>query len=176
MEPHFGRLVCRERKALFAYSGPALEKNGVRQAVLFGSYSKGTATPRSDVDILVDSRLRGLAFFWLLEDMASFLETPVDLLDVRQIDSGSRIDRVIRENGVRIWTIKTTGSCDSLRSAWRRYCDIARTAPPLPTFRQPIGRAGAKTPLPSSQRRSLPLPFPCKLRKGSCALRCLVVY
>ena len=82
---------------------PIFERNGVRQAVLFGSYAKGTATPRSDVDIMVDSGLRGLAFFGLLEDVASSLETPVDLLDVRQIDSGSRIDREIRESGVRIY-------------------------------------------------------------------------
>ena len=82
---------------------PIFERNGVRQAVLFGSYAKGTATSRSDVDILVDSGLRGLAFFGLLEDVASSLETPVDLLDIRQIDSGSRIEREIRESGVPIY-------------------------------------------------------------------------
>lgn len=82
---------------------PVFERNGVRQAVLFGSYAKGNATPRSDVDILVDSGLHGLAFFGLLEDVASSLETPVDLLDVAQITRGSRIEREIRENGVRIY-------------------------------------------------------------------------
>lgn len=82
---------------------PVFEKNGVRQAVLFGSYAKGTATKRSDVDLLVDSGLRGLAFFGLLEDVASLLEAPVDLLDVTQITSGSSIDHEIRESGVRIY-------------------------------------------------------------------------
>lgn len=82
---------------------PVFEKNGVRQAVLFGSYAKGTATKRSDVDLLVDSGLRGLAFFGLLEDVASLLEAPVDLLDVTQITSGSSIDLEIRESGVRIY-------------------------------------------------------------------------
>lgn len=82
---------------------PVFEKNGVRQAVLFGSYAKGTATKRSDVDLLVDSGLRGLAFFGLLEDVASLLEAPVDLLDVTQITSGSSIDLEIRESGVQIY-------------------------------------------------------------------------
>lgn len=88
-----------ELKELLA---PAFERNGVRQAVLFGSYARGNATPRSDVDIL-DSGLHGLAFFGLLDDVASSLETPVDLMDVVQIDSGFRIDREIRESGVRIY-------------------------------------------------------------------------
>ena len=39
---------------------PVFAGYGVRRAVLFGSYAKGQATPRSDIDILVDSGLRGL--------------------------------------------------------------------------------------------------------------------
>ena len=70
---------------------------------MFGSYAKGTATTRSDVDILVDSGLRGLAFFGLLEDVAAALETPVDLLDVTQIRQSSSIGREIRESGVEIF-------------------------------------------------------------------------
>ena len=82
---------------------PVFQQNGVRRAVLFGSYAKGTATTRSDVDILVDSGLRGLAFFGLLEDVAAALETPVDLLDVTQIRQSSSIGREIRERGVEIF-------------------------------------------------------------------------
>lgn len=82
---------------------PIFEQNGVRQAILFGSYAKGTATTRSDVDILVDSGLRGLAFFGLLEDIAVALETPIDLLDVTQIQKSSSIEREIRESGVEIY-------------------------------------------------------------------------
>ena len=46
---------------------PVFRKFGVRSAVLFGSYAKGSANPSSDVDLLVDSGLRGLRFFGLLE-------------------------------------------------------------------------------------------------------------
>lgn len=82
---------------------PIFQQNGVRQAILFGSYANGHATPQSDVDLLVDSGLRGLAFFGLLEDVVTALDMPVDLLDVSQISADSRISREIRANGVEIF-------------------------------------------------------------------------
>ena len=36
---------------------PIFRKNGVRHAILFGSYAKGLATAKSDIDLLVDSGL-----------------------------------------------------------------------------------------------------------------------
>lgn len=82
---------------------PVFAGFGVRRAVLFGSYAKGQATPRSDVDILVDSGLRGLAFFGLLEGVASSLKVPVDLIDVTQIEKGSSIEMEIQQTGVPIY-------------------------------------------------------------------------
>ena len=82
---------------------PIFKKYSVKYAVLFGSYAKGVATPRSDVDILVDSGLHGLAFWGLLEEMSSALAVPVDLLDVVQVDKGSLIEREIEESGIEIY-------------------------------------------------------------------------
>lgn len=82
---------------------PVFERFGVKKAVLFGSYAKGLATPRSDVDLFVDSGLRGLAFFGLLDGVASVLDVPVDLIDVSQVDKGSAIEREIRQSGVQIY-------------------------------------------------------------------------
>lgn len=82
---------------------PIFRQNGVKQAVLFGSYAKGHATAKSDIDLLVDSGLRGVVFFGLLEDVATAIDTPIDLLDVSQIEKSSRIGREIRENGVTIY-------------------------------------------------------------------------
>ena len=82
---------------------PIFQQNGVKQAILFGSYAKGRATVKSDIDLLVDSGLRGLAFFGLLEDVSTAIDAPVDLLDVSQIEKNSRIDREIRESGVAIY-------------------------------------------------------------------------
>ena len=79
---------------------PIFRANGVRKATLFGSYAKGVATARSDVDLLVDSGLRGLAFFGLLEQVTEALDTPVDLIDVSQVETGSEIAREIQKSGV----------------------------------------------------------------------------
>ena len=82
---------------------PIFKKNKVRKATLFGSYSKGQATAQSDVDILVDSGLQGLAFFGLVDDVCESLDCDVDLIDVRDVIPGSRVDREIRNSGVLIY-------------------------------------------------------------------------
>jgi len=83
--------------------GPVFEQYGVKKAILFGSYAKGAATPRSDVDLFVDSGLRGLAFFGLLDGVSSALDVPVDLIDATQVDAGSPIEREIAQSGVKIY-------------------------------------------------------------------------
>ena len=82
---------------------PVFSQYGIRSALLFGSYAKGSANRRSDVDILVDSGLRGLQFFGLLESVNSALKIPVDLIDVSQIEPGSEIDLEIRKTGVPLY-------------------------------------------------------------------------
>ena len=82
---------------------PVFLEYGVKKAILFGSYAKGNATVRSDVDILVDSGLKGLAFFGLLDRIADALNIPVDLIDVTQLEKGSEIDREIIKTGVMIY-------------------------------------------------------------------------
>jgi len=82
---------------------PVFEQFGVKKAFLFGSYAKGLATPRSDVDLFVDSGLRGLAFFGLLDGVVSALDVPVDLIDASQVDKGSPIEQEIGQSGVQIY-------------------------------------------------------------------------
>ncbi|WP_298481829.1 nucleotidyltransferase family protein [uncultured Ruminococcus sp.] len=75
----------------------------VKKAILFGSYAKGMANEHSDIDILVDSGLKGLAFFGLLEDVVDSLGKDVDLLDVTQIIPDSEIETEIMKSGVAIY-------------------------------------------------------------------------
>lgn len=82
---------------------PVFAEHGVKRAVLFGSYAKGLATDRSDVDLVVDSGLRGLAFFGLLDGVVSALSVPVDLIDITQIRHGFEIEQEIRNSGVLIY-------------------------------------------------------------------------
>ena len=82
---------------------PIFTAHSVRRAVLFGSYAKGCATERSDIDILVDSGLHGLSFFGLLESVSTAFRQSVDLIDVTQVESGSDIQREINNSGVQIF-------------------------------------------------------------------------
>ena len=61
------------------------------------------ATEKSDVDLLVDSRLRGLHFVGFLDDIQRALGKDVDLFDVSHIQPDSLIDREIRQTGVTIY-------------------------------------------------------------------------
>jgi uncharacterized protein len=82
---------------------PVFDANGVRSAVLFGSYAKGLATEKSDVDLLVDSGLKGLDFVGLAEYIREALEKDVDVLDVGYVKKNSRIVDEVRETGIRIY-------------------------------------------------------------------------
>jgi len=88
---------------------PVFRENGVKSAILFGSFAKGTATEKSDFDIWVDSGLRGLKFVGLIEDVrCSLAETSlgdreVDMFDKRHIISGSAVEREIFNTGIYIY-------------------------------------------------------------------------
>jgi len=82
---------------------PVFDANGVKSAVLFGSYAKGLATAKSDVDLMVDSGLKGLDFVGLAEYIREALEKDVDVIDVGYVKKGSRIEDEARETGIRIY-------------------------------------------------------------------------
>ena len=82
---------------------PIFIANGVKSAVLFGSYAQGSATSNSDIDILVDSGLRGLDFVGLIESVRETLQKNVDMIDVHYIDNDSLVEREIMDTGVRIY-------------------------------------------------------------------------
>ena len=82
---------------------PVFRSYGVSRATLFGSFAKGTATGRSDLDLLVDSRLRGLKFVGLMEAVRSAIQMPVDMFDVSHIETGSRLAQEIYATGVTIY-------------------------------------------------------------------------
>lgn len=82
---------------------PVFDAYHIKKAVLFGSYAKGSAAKNSDIDILVDSGLKGLAFFGLLEDVVTTLDKNVDMIDTSQVLPDSLVDREIAKNGVVIY-------------------------------------------------------------------------
>lgn len=82
---------------------PIFRQYGVRKAVLFGSVAKGTSNENSDLDIMVDSNLKGLSFVGLLEDLQQAINREVDLFDVSHIQKDSKVENEIRKTGVVIY-------------------------------------------------------------------------
>ena len=82
---------------------PVFVKHDVKKAVLFGSYVRGLADSRSDVDLLLDSGLKGLQFVGLIEDVRSALDKEVDVFDETHIIPDSRIFSEISKDGVVIY-------------------------------------------------------------------------
>ena len=82
---------------------PVFKEYNIKKAILFGSYAKGLAAKNSYVDLLVDSGLKGLAFYGLLEDVVTALDKNVDLLDTSQIVPDSLVDKEISKSGVLIY-------------------------------------------------------------------------
>lgn len=82
---------------------PVFTAYNIKKAVLFGSYVKGLANENSDVDLLLDSGLRGLQFIGLIEDVRAALNKEVDVLDETHILPDSKIFTEIQRDGVIIY-------------------------------------------------------------------------
>lgn len=82
---------------------PVFEQYGVSRAVLFGSIAQGTATQKSDIDLLVDSHLHGMKFVGLMEAIRQVAGRSVDVFDVTHIERGSPLSREIQAAGITIY-------------------------------------------------------------------------
>lgn len=84
---------------------PVFTTNAVHQAVLFGSYAKGLATDKSDIDIVIDSKgeLLNINFYGLLEQMTEKLNKNVDLFEISEIRENSPIFEIIQKEGVLLY-------------------------------------------------------------------------
>ena len=78
-------------------------RKSISRAVLFGTVTKGTATEKSDLDLLVDSKLHGLKFVGFIEAVYQTVGMQVDVFDVSHIEKGSKIDNEINATGVTIY-------------------------------------------------------------------------
>ena len=83
--------------------GEAFQAYPVDYCYLFGSYAKGKATEKSDVDLLVAMPIDGLKFFELLENLREKLKKKVDLLDIAQINNNPELAQEILKDGIKIY-------------------------------------------------------------------------
>ena len=70
---------------------------------LFGSYAKGEATERSDVDLLVSTDVTGIKFYGLAERLRKELRKNVDLINVEQLSNNLELLNEVMKDGVRIY-------------------------------------------------------------------------
>lgn len=82
-----------------------LKNFDVKKATLFGSYAKNLATPKSDIDLVIDSegKLLNIYFYGLLEDLVQGLQKNIDLFEVSEIQKNSRIYNDIQSEGVIVY-------------------------------------------------------------------------
>jgi len=80
-----------------------LSKYPIEYCYLFGSYAKGNATPKSDVDLLINTTLSGLKFFGLVEELREQLHKKVDVLDQKQIENNFELTNEILKDGIKIY-------------------------------------------------------------------------
>ena len=81
---------------------PLLFKHNIAYCYLFGSYARGTAREDSDIDILVDTDITGIAFFNLVEEIRITLNKRIDLLRLVDLKSDNPLVLDILKTGIRI--------------------------------------------------------------------------
>ena len=97
-----------EEKGILTISGirsrvmPVLDKHNIEMCILFGSYAKGRANEKSDVDLLVKTEISGLEFFTLVDELYNALSKKVDLITTKQLTSSQELLEEILRDGVKI--------------------------------------------------------------------------
>ena len=78
-------------------------ENKINLCYLFGSYAKGYASEKSDVDLLIDTTITGLPFFGLIEEFREALHKKVDLLRLDDIKENKELLLEIMKDGVKVY-------------------------------------------------------------------------
>ncbi len=89
---------------------PVLQKYDVKSATLFGSYAKGTMDEGSDMDLVVDTNLKGFGFTAILADLFDiFGYGNVDLYTWDEVNDDVDLALEIDKTGVMIYGIRSKG-------------------------------------------------------------------
>ncbi len=73
----------------------------VSYCYLFGSYAKGKAGEDSDIDLLIATRVTGLKFFAMVEELRQTLGKKIDALDNNQLRSNQDLVNEILKDGIK---------------------------------------------------------------------------
>lgn len=78
-------------------------KGEVEFCYLFGSYAKGYATERSDVDLCVSTSLTGIRVAGLAESIRGVLHKKVDLIRFDSLNGNPELLKEIMKDGIKIY-------------------------------------------------------------------------
>ena len=78
-------------------------QHDVKKVILFGSYAKGQANPRSDLDLYMVSNLSGLAYLEFAEKLRRALKKKVDLFSQLTLNTNSPTYLEIEDTGIIIY-------------------------------------------------------------------------
>jgi len=88
-----------------SYILPVVKKYPVEKVILFGSYARGDASDKSDVDLIVESRgrLRNRKIFALGGELLGVLPVRVDVYDILEIENPSAMYDNVQKEGIVIY-------------------------------------------------------------------------
>ena len=101
-------LIMNKKKPIFSLSLitekalPVLKKHAVKRASIFGSFARGSATSKSDVDFLIEYKEKNKSLFDLIDlklDLEEILGRKVDIITYHSIYSRLR-ERILAEQVV----------------------------------------------------------------------------
>lgn len=81
---------------------PLVEKHNVEKAIVFGSYARGTATPQSDLDVILygGDGFRGKSLFAIAEELHELSGKRVNVYERRELADDSPLLAAIDQEGV----------------------------------------------------------------------------
>lgn len=79
------------------------EKYNIEFCYLFGSYAKGIATEKSDIDLLISCDIKGLKYYALVEELREVIKKRLDILEIKQLENNIELTHEILKSGVKIY-------------------------------------------------------------------------
>ena len=75
----------------------------INYCYLFGSYAKGKANEKSDVDLLISTQITGLEFYEMVELLREKLCKKVDVLHQSHLNNNIELTNEILKDGIKIY-------------------------------------------------------------------------
>lgn len=75
----------------------------IEYCYLFGSYAKNKAKESSDIDLLISTKVTGLKYYGIVEELRQKLNKKIDLIEVKQLEKNIDLLNEILKDGIKIY-------------------------------------------------------------------------